>query len=213
MQTVWRNGSLQCLSRRSARRPIAPAGTSCRRPEQASRPRPNGMFCARFNPSIPTAKPSTESAICRRRRPGALGVANAVHTLTTVSRQPYHTPGAAAWPDRCITTPLREPHQRRHVHPQLGNYMSNILGNYVSGNLKLEFHQRQRYSIVDRKSHNRPARIRQRHRALSHRSADTALSCALVPLKPLQREQESADQQDRCGSQHGRNHHQRQVVT
>ena len=46
---------------------------------------------------------------------------------------------------------LREPHQRRHAHPRLGNYMSGILGNYVSGNLKLEFHQRRRYSIDDRK--------------------------------------------------------------
>ena len=35
-----------------------------------------------------------------------------------------------------------------------------------------------------RKSHNRPARIRQRHRRLSHRSAGTALTCALVPLDP-----------------------------
>ena len=43
--------------------------------------------------------------------------------------------------------------------------MSDILGNYVSGNLKLEFHQRRRYSIDDRKSHNRPTRMGQRHRA------------------------------------------------
>jgi hypothetical protein len=38
--------------------------------------------------------------------------------------------------------PPCEDHQRRHAHPQLGNYMSDILENYVSGTLKLEFHQR-----------------------------------------------------------------------
>jgi len=49
----------------------------------------------------------------------------------------------SAWPlevtrcrwvsDRCTATRLRELHQRRHAHPQLGNYMSDILVNYVSG--------------------------------------------------------------------------------
>jgi hypothetical protein len=72
----------------------------------------------------------------------------------------------------------------RQAHPQLGNYMSNILGNYASGNLKLEFHQPRRYSIDDRKSHNRPTRIGQRHRVYRTAPADTVLTCALVPLDP-----------------------------
>jgi len=42
--------------------------------------------------------------------------------------------------------------------------MSDILDNYVSRNLKLEFHQRRRYSIDEKKNHNRPARIRQQYR-------------------------------------------------
>jgi hypothetical protein len=43
--------------------------------------------------------------------------------------------------------------------------MSDILGIYVSGNLKLEFHHRRRYSIDDRKGHDRLARNRKRRGA------------------------------------------------
>src|SRR5437762_12121934 len=71
-----------------------------------------------------------DSAICRRRRPpryhwGVLGVANAVHALSAVS---HTTRLAHLRGDRCTATRLREPHQRRHAHPQLGNYMTDILG-------------------------------------------------------------------------------------
>src|SRR5215831_18159472 len=53
---------------------------------------------------------------------------------------------------------------RSDDHPQLGNYMSDILGNYVSGNLRLEFHQRRQYSTDDRKVITARPAFRQRHR-------------------------------------------------
>jgi hypothetical protein len=54
----------------------------------------------------------------------------------------------------------------------LGNYLSDTPGELCERNVKLEFHQRRRDSIDDRKINNRPARIRRRHRAYRTAPAD-----------------------------------------
>jgi hypothetical protein len=62
--------------------------------------------------------------------------------------------------------------------------MADILGELCERKPQTGIPSCRQYSIDDRKSYNRLARIRQRHKGLSHRSAGTALTCALVPVDP-----------------------------